>query len=569
MSREALKMYREVVAVLTAPDGPFCISQPESARTRAFAQTDTNLIDFFDRIVATFPDRDMLQYEGARWTYRSIMAGAEGLGAALRARYDIRPGDRVGIAMHNCPNWFVGFLAVTRIGAVAALLNSRGAPDEIAAAAERVDCRIVLCDDRCAERLHDITEIPLLNHDAMLALVAEGGPDTTPVRTDTDDAVVILFTSGTTGRPKGATLTQRNICSMVRTLDYLGTVGQTMAARRAGMEFEQLRSLMPPPSVLLIFPLFHISGLVTFITAASGGGLATILRRWDPAVALDLIEANRVAHLSGPSMIMADLLDQPGASERLKSVRGVVIGGQASPIALTDRIRSTLPGASQGAGWGMTEVTGSISSASGPVFDAYPGSVGLVLPLADVRICDPQGAEVSLGQVGEMQIRGATVMKGYWDDPVANAQAFEGEWLRTGDMGRFDEDGMLYLVDRAKDMVISAGENIYCAEVERVLGMVEHHAEVALFGVPDDRLGERAVAAVVIRQEANLAPDAEAVRQHARQHLADYKVPSEILFDLGPLPRNVLGKVDKAELAKRYHARRESVEMLASIGGEK
>jgi long-chain acyl-CoA synthetase len=566
MSEKALRAYREVVAALTAPEGPFCITQPGSARTRAFAHTDPNLIDVFDRIVATYPERDLLEYEGTRWTFRTIMAGAEALGAALRAKYDIQPGDRVGIAMHNCPNWFVGFLAVTRIGAVAALLNSRGAPDEIAAAAARVSCRLILCDDRCGERLGGITEIELLNHDAMLALVTEGGPDSTPVRTGADDAVIILFTSGTTGRPKGATLTQRNICSMVRTLDYLGTVGQTLAAQRAGMGLEQLRALMPPTSVLLIFPLFHISGLVTFITAASAGGLVTIMRRWDPAVAIDLIEANKVSNLSGPSMIMADLLDQPRASERLESVRGVVIGGQASPIALTDRIRATLPGTSQGAGWGMTEVTGSISSASGSIFDAYPGSVGVVLPLADVRICSLNGAEVPQGEVGEMQVRGATVMQGYWDDAAANAQAFEDEWLRTGDMGRFDADGMLYLVDRAKDMVISAGENIYCAEVERVLSMIDHHAEVALFGVPDDRLGERAVAAVVIRHNTNLVPDVEAIRQHARQHLADYKIPSEILFDLGPLPRNVLGKVDKAELAKLYHARRAVEERRTPIG---
>jgi long-chain acyl-CoA synthetase len=274
------------------------------------------------------------------------------------------------------------------------------------------------------------------------------------------------------------------------------------------------------------------------------------LRRWDAAEAVRLIEANRVTQLAGPSLVVSDLLEQPDIGDKLRTLSNVTVGGQATPLGLSARVARALPKTGQGVGWGMTEVSGSVTSASGTAFAAKPGTCGRVSPLIDVIAVGPQGEQLPANEIGELWVRGALVMQGYWNAPVANAAAFENGWLKSGDVGYFDEDGFLYLVDRKKDMVISAGENIYCAEVERVLSAHEAFLELATFGVPDERRGERLIAAVVLFEGANLT-EAE-VKIFAGANLADYKVPAEVVFDLGPLPRNALEKVDKAKLRARY-----------------
>jgi acyl-CoA synthetase (AMP-forming)/AMP-acid ligase II len=558
MSDEILRLYREVIAELTSQDAPFAMVDvhDEDPPVRLFAGTPADLPSVFDEVVARFGDRPLLTNEnGQDHSYSDMFGDAARLGAALRSSHGVAAGDRVGLAMRNMREWFVAFIAVTRIGAVATLLNSRGAADELAAAIARVECRLVLTDSRCKERLAGQTDVPLIDPDGIAALIAAGGDDTAATIVAPLDPLAILFTSGTTGRPKGATVTQRNLCNMLRQIDYLGALGLNVASRRAGVPTEALVARMPVPTPLLIFPLFHISGLITFLSTIIAGGHIILMRRWEPMAALDLIERHRVTGVSGPSLVIADLLDLPGAAERMTSVGNVVVGGQASPLALCQRVREALPRATQGSGWGMTEVCGSITNASGALFDAFAGSVGLPLPVCDLKVAGADGELLPAGQVGELLVRGPMVMSGYWDDPKATAEAIRDGWLHTGDLGFMREDGLFFLVDRAKDMVISAGENIYCAEVERVLGAVPAHAEVSLFGVPDERLGERAIAAIVLRSDSDVPPDPEIVKAHARAALADYKVPAEVVFDLGPLPRNALGKVDKAQLRARYLSR--------------
>jgi len=234
----------------------------------------------------------------------------------------------------------------------------------------------------------------------------------------------------------------------------------------------------------------------------------------------------------------------------MASMRSLIVGGQATPIALAQRISQTLPNAAQSGSWGMTEITGAAATASGAIFKAYPGSSGLLSPLFDGKVMRPDGEEASPGEIGELCVRGSPVMAGYWNDPEANAASFVDGWFKSGDLGYIDEQGLLYIVDRQKDMVLSASENIYCAEVEMVMGRLPELLEVALFGVPDMRLGERAIAAVVLQPEAEL--DEAQVKAAVGASLADYKVPKEVRFDLGPLPRNALGKVDKVALRERY-----------------
>jgi acyl-CoA synthetase (AMP-forming)/AMP-acid ligase II len=202
----------------------------------------------------------------------------------------------------------------------------------------------------------------------------------------------------------------------------------------------------------------------------------------------------------------------------------------------------------------MTETGGSVCTAGGDILAAHPGTSGPMSPTMDVRVTDQLGAEVPVGDVGELEVRGALVMAGYVDRPTDTAQAFDGDWLRTGDLGYVDEHGLVYVVDRKKDLVISSGENISCVEVEAALAKTDRFVEVAAFGVPDDRLGERLVVAVTARTDAPEL-DEDAVRDLARAELPEYKVPAEVVLDLGPLPRTATGKVIKRELRRRYLAR--------------
>jgi acyl-CoA synthetase (AMP-forming)/AMP-acid ligase II len=432
----------------------------------------------------------------------------------------------------------------------------------LAAAAETVPCKLIFSDARCAERLAEqnvaAPRILLGESDGsggvhLQSLARLARTITSPVPRQAEDAAMILFTSGTTGRSKGAVLTQRNLCQMAQNLLFLSTSGLHLAARQYGLDPETLAQNAPPVSALLVLPMFHISGLTTLYMTAQAGGVMTLMRRWDAAQAVALIEANRINQLAGPSLVVSDLLDQPDIGDRLSTLNNISVGGQATPLGLSARVKRALPKSGQGGGWGMTEVSGSVTSSNGALFAARPGSCGRVSPLMDVIAVGPQGEKLAANEIGELWVRGTLVMQGYWNAPEANANTFENGWLKSGDIGYFDEDGFLFLADRKKDMVISAGENIYCAEVERVLGAVEAFVEVATFGIPDERRGERLIAAVVLAEGANLSEsDVQAV---ARASLADYKVPTEVVFDLGPLPRNALEKVDKARLRARYFER--------------
>lgn len=551
-------MYRTLAAELTSPDGPFALSQPGNAATRRMVGTGTSFFDIIERACAGHKESVFLDFEGDCHNYGAIDLASRRIASALREEFDIAKGDVVGLVMRNCPQWFSVFFAIQRIGAVAALLNSRNKGPDAAASANDIGASLIIADERCAGRLQGETEIPIIGPAMLDELVERHEPEEADSRGAGEDPAIILFTSGTTGRAKGATISHRNLCASARQLEYLGELGLAIASHKNGIALDVLKQHAPRPAPLLIVPMFHISGLTQMITTMQGGGLLAGLHRWNSENAMDLIERAKVTQVSGPSLVMADLLALPHAQERMASVSSFVVAGQASPIALTERLLREFPRASQAAGWGMTELTGTAASCSGAVFAKHPGKVGVPLPMGDIAIHGPDGKDRRVGEVGEIAVRGPTVMMGYWGLPEANEASFDGEWFLTGDLGMFDDSGLLCIVDRAKDMVISAGENIYCAEVERVLAMIEDHQEVALFGVPDERLGERAIAAMVFPADAPQGPGLDAIQAHAKAHLADYKVPTEIVFDLGPLPRNTTGKVDKAALRKRYDARLDS-----------
>ncbi|MGI8330436.1 class I adenylate-forming enzyme family protein [Actinomadura scrupuli] len=566
MSPSVVETYREIVASLTAAGGPFEMETRLlcGRAVRAFRQAPRSLEDHFAEAAEAFPDEVLLVQEGREHTYGQVFRLARRLAGSLQDDFGVRAGDRVGVVMRNRLEYFVALFAAARIGAVAVLFNGRGAPAELRTATEDVPCTVIVADDARAARLRDGgCRIPLVvtcdpgavspeGAADFAELIAAGRREADAIPAEFEDPAWILFTSGTSGRAKGAVLTQANVCNMLKNLDLLRASGLEYTARKHGVPVAVLLQHAPPMSVFLVYPMFHVSGLTAMASALMSGGRMVAVRRWNSAEAARLIAEHKVTSLSGPPLVVQDLLELPGASALLATVTQAGVGGQATPPNLPQRMREVMPQAGQGGGWGMTEAVGGVCSASGDGADVHPVSAGWTSPLMDVRTVDPLGKVLPQGETGELQLRGVLIMQGYFGRPEATAEAFDGDWYRTGDVGRVDADGFIYIVDRLTDMVISGGENIYCAEVENALVASDQFAEVAMFGVPDARLGERTVAAVTLREGTDLT--AEDIKALAASTLADYKVPTEIVFDLGPFPRTATGKIEKRKLRSAYLA---------------
>lgn len=538
---------------LTAPGSAFAMTEVSvgGRKMRVFASADTNVNDILLRAEERYAARDLSIDGHDRATYAQIFGAARQLAACLRHRHGVVPGAHVGIAMHNCALWLIAYAAIMQLGAVSVLFNSRGTTEELATACANVPCRIILADDVRAERLLAAgLETPILNILANSATAPAGKLEQPAVQGDPDAPATILFTSGTAGPAKGAVLTQRNIVNMARNVAFITASSIALEAELRGIDPAALGAAAPIPCGLLAFPLFHVSGLTAFFRTIENGGSMVFQRRWNPADALGDIETLGVMMLSGPPLMLSDLLDLPRAAERMRSVNALVVGGQATPQSLIDRARRALPKASFSIGWGMTEVSGAVAAASGSLCVARPQTCGMRSPLIDLRVVNSAGHDVPCGEVGEIWVRGALVMRGYFNAPSASEAAIQDGWLRSGDVGSVDAYGVVQLVDRKKDVVVSGGENIHCGEVERVIGAHPDVTEAFLFGIPDDRLGERAIAAVTLRPGARLTETA--LQAAIRTRLANYKVPTAIVFDLHPFPRTATGKVNKAALRARY-----------------
>ncbi|HOA48705.1 MAG: hypothetical protein RL702_1791 [Pseudomonadota bacterium] len=544
-----------VFAAVTAPGTPFELTQRDGLLQ--FAQAAPDLALMIDS-ARRHGDKTFLvdfSSEGAerRLTFEQVFAWRDQLVPMLH----IRRGDRVAICMRNRAEWIVAFMAVIKAGGIAALLNSRGSPTELVAMIDDVTPALVLADSRRAElireggytgRMLDLTH-PFEGQEVERR-AAEPVPD--PGVAKAEDPCAILFTSGTTGRVKGAVLTHRSLITGLMTMQLSGVMVLHNMARAHGIPVETILASLPQQAALLVYPLFHISGLgAAFLSPLLAGSKIVIMRRWSAQEAVRLIEAEHITMFSAVPTMLWDLLH--GArlgSADLSSLRNIASGGQALPVNLLDEIRAACPQAVMGTGYGMTEASGSLAQAVGEDFIRNRSAAGRVLPLAQMRIVDANGAVLPTGQSGEIQFRGAMAMQGYWNRPEETAAAFTADgWLRTGDVGYLDAEGYVFIVDRVKDMVISGGENIYCAEVERVMGEMPGVGECAAFGIPDERLGELLVAVVV-----GQGMDEAAVREWVGERLARYKAPGRVVISDQPLPRNDVGKVNKAALRSAWAA---------------
>jgi long-chain acyl-CoA synthetase len=546
--------YEEAAARVTAPGERFETTEIEVGgnKVKAFKHAPGSLRDIFS-LSRTRGDATFLVYEDERWSFDDVMASVDGLASALVERYGVSKGDRVSIGMRNYPEWAVAFAAITSIGAISVSLNAWWTEDELDYALEDSGTTVLIADVERVERSRasasrlGVATIGVRlpagasfeGADRWEDVVVPGAP-LPSVDIDPFDDATILYTSGTTGRPKGAVSTHFAI------VQSLMAFGCRTAIDRLRRPEENTSTL--PPAFILIVPLFHVTGCVPVMLSCFTSGLKlVIMYKWDPERALQLIEREKVTNFVGVPTQSWDLLESPRFAEYdTSSLASVGGGGAPAPPELVKRVASSFKSGKPGIGYGMTETNAYGPQNSGLDYTSHPTSTGRGTPVLDIEVRDEAGVAVPVGERGEIWFRGPNLIRGYWNKPEATAETIVDGWLRTGDLGRIDDEGFVYVEDRAKDMVLRAGENVYCAEVEAAI--YEHPAvyEAAVFGVPHERLGEEVAAMVFVRPGMTLT--VEELQAHVKARLAPFKVPTLVKFVDEQLPRNPAGKILKREL---------------------
>lgn len=531
--------------------------------TKVFTHAPASLRAVWD-ISAAYPDNVYLVYRDERLTFAEAHRAVRAVARWL-LDHEVTRGSRVALAARNYPEWVMAFWAAQSIGAVVVPLNAWWTGAELAYGLADSGAVVLFADEERAERLAPHLAGTGVRHTVLIR--ADTGPaaavswdevvsgDDPPVpaaEPDPDDDAVIMYTSGTTGKPKGAVQTHRNFGNFLWQGVYLTT---KMAAQAEAANPAPAAPATPPapPATLLTFPLFHVGGLQSFLLPyTASGGKVVLMYKWDPSEAAELIERESVTAVAGVPTTLFQLLDVAAQEGReLSSLSGVSSGATLVPPELVRRIDHQLASrAAPGNGYGLTETSGAAIANFGPSYLERPDSVGLpISPVIEVRVVDESGGSLPAGQVGEIWLKGPTVVRGYYGLEAETAEAFTDGWFHTGDLGRLDQDGYLYVVDRLKDVVIRGGENIYSAEVEAALYEMPEVTEAAVIGVPHERLGEEVGAVVRARPGATLTADA--VQAHVGDRLAAFKVPAHVWVVDEELPRNASGKVLKRELRDR------------------
>jgi steroid-24-oyl-CoA synthetase len=556
--------FEQAVEAVTAPGQPFHMSEAEvnGQMQRVFTQIPPTMRFLFD-MTRAHGDKIYVVYEDEQWSYNRLFALADATADALVNRYGIEPGDRVAIAMRNYPEWITSYIAITSIGAVVVALNAWWTKDEMHYGLEDSGSKAVFADVQRAKviaPLQDDLDFHLITVRAdeqapgeRLEDVMVEGAACPPVEIGPDDPLSILYTSGTTGFPKGAVSTHRAVLNAL-----LGFASRAAVQSLVEPDTEEVKKADYPTSFILCIPLFHVTGLVPVMLGSFvAGAKLVIMYRWDPARALELIERERVTNFVAVPTMSWDLLESDDfAKTDTSSLKSVGGGGAPAPPELVRRVDDGFARARPGIGYGMTETNALGPQNSGDDYMRKPTSSGRAAPNMDVQVMDENGNELPRGEVGEICFRGANLITGYWGKPEATAETIRDGWLYSGDIGRMDEEGFIYVEDRAKDMVLRAGENIYCAEVEAAIYEHESVHEAAVFGLPHERLGEEVAVAVMARSGHSIDPDG--LQSHVAQHLAKFKVPAYVFVYDEPLPRNASGKILKRDIRDQVLARREA-----------
>jgi long-chain acyl-CoA synthetase len=551
----------EIIAQLTSA-GPFELVEDTSAGypIRIYKNAPASFRQVLEGARA-FGDRTFSIYGDETLTYAQHHARVAALAHHLLER-GVKKGDRVAIGMRNYPEWSIAFWASQSIGAIVVALNAWWTAAELAYALEDSVPAALIIDGERLERLRGVIGRPGVKTVVVtrrghagaggvdFAEVVAGGPADLPdAEVGPGDLATILYTSGTTGSPKGAMATQRNHMTNLMNTLLAGTVARVTAGLPAEPD-----PAAPQSGVLQTFPFFHIGGLTGLYLSVATGAKVAMMYKWAPSEAVQLIEAHGLSAVSGVPIVVRQLLETArvmGAD--MSSLIGVTSGGAPVPPDLIRRIGDQFQAkAAPGNGYGLTETTSAIITNGGADYLARPDSIGRAVVTADVRIVDDAGADVPRGQIGELWIRGSNVIPGYWNNPKETEAAFGGGWFRTGDLGYVDEEGFHYVVDRMKDVIIRGGENVYCAEVEAALLEQPKVRDAAVVGLPHPELGEEVAAVIQVDPVDEVPSTAEALRAALSERLARFKIPTSIRLTTGELPRTATGKILKRELRTGY-----------------
>jgi long-chain acyl-CoA synthetase len=549
----------EALAILTGPGGPFEIGPADigGQQLRVFTKVPASLRDVWLGS-AVHGDGVFLVYQDDRITFADAHVLVRKLAAHLVAG-GIGKGDRIAIAMRNYPEWVIAFWAAQSVGAVVVSMNAWWTAAESEYGLADSGARAFIADgERYARVRGDVLErlaIPVVvvirgesavddGHTAWADVVAMDDPGALPdIEIAPDDDATILYTSGTTGVPKGAVGSNRNHITNIFNTIVGGVTQSMMAPPSVGEKAPSGRAI-----ALWTFPFFHIAGVTGVCLLTTTGGCIITQYKFDAADALAIVERERVTLVAGVPTVIRTMLEHPDAVTRdLSTLSGISQGGSPVPPDSIAKIESEFAGkVSPANGYGLTETTSAVIANSGPAYFEHKDSVGLPMPGTDVRIVDEDGKDLGVGGVGELWVRGPNNVRGYWNKPKETAESFTDGWFHTGDAARIDADGYVYVVDRIKDMVLRGGENVYCAEVEAAIFEHPAVADVAVIGLPDARLGEEVAAVINVHEGADLT--AEDLRTFLSGRLAAFKVPSAIFIRADELPRNATGKVLKREL---------------------
>ncbi|MEY4619026.1 MAG: propionyl-CoA synthetase [Pseudomonadota bacterium] len=554
----------QVKDALCAPGMPFEMEtvEIEGVPTRVWKNALPNLAVLAAHANTSFGDREFVVYEDERVTYAAWYRAVATLAHALQER-GVKKGDRVALAMRNLPEWPVAFFAAAVTGAIVVPLNAWWTGEELAFGLADSGAAVLICDAERWDRISPYkAEMPALAHVMVTraGAAAMAGPAITlesiigspksyadladlslpDVAIAPDDAATIFYTSGTTGKPKGALGSHRNLLTNGFSSAYSGAA--TMLRRG---------DPLPEPSIrasLLVIPMFHVTACsASMIPTIQAGHKIVFLHKWDTVKAFEIIEREKINATGGVPFIAWQLIEHPDrAKYDLSSIDAISYGGAPSAPELVSKIYEIF-GAFPGNGWGMTETMATVTSHVAEDYLNRPDSCGPAVAVSDVKIMSEDGStELPVGEVGELWARGPQIVKGYWNRPDATAETFVDGWVRTGDLARVDDEGFCFIVDRAKDMIIRGGENIYSSEVENIL--YEHPAvtDAALIGIPHQTLGEEPAA--VVHLAPGMTASEDELREYVSARLAKFKVPVKIIFTEDTLPRNANGKILKRDL---------------------
>jgi long-chain acyl-CoA synthetase len=552
---EVIPSRRAAIAALCAPGAHHELVEHtiNGKPCRVYRNAPATLRDLLEH-AQQFGELDYLVYEDERRSFLSTYREVAQIASVLKEEFGIGKGDRVAIGMRNYPEWVTAFLAITSLGAIAVALNALWNAEELAYALELTDCKLLVADRERTERLLDKLEpldLRVLSvrcedyptdriKGLAQAMARHPGASLSTTELQPDDDAFIIFTSGSTGHPKGAVSSHRAVLQAIMSWD----TDVAIACWRAGIERpDEPRGIQF--RFMVAVPLFHVSGShVGMIQALLRGRCIYLAYKWDPQLALATIEQEQITHFIAVPAITGDLVraasEHGGGLESLLAVGG---GGAPRPAQQVRDIEAVFGNASPGTGWGMTETNAIGAGIAGADYLQRPLSSGQCSAVLDMRILDDTDGDVAAGEPGHLVIRGSSMFREYWNRPDANAEAFVDGWFRTGDIARIDAEGFVYIVDRAKDIVIRGGENIGCGEVEDAIYAHPAVSEAVVFGLPHERLGEELASLVIPR--AGQAIDEADLERHLEKHLASFQIPSRMFFDEQPLPRIASGKFNK------------------------